>query len=82
MFNEGPGCFSWADEKKIYVKYTPCFPPCPCGTPSMRAPFKPYRDMCKNDKTKEYEPCIARVSQSVFAYCIRAWGYRCGRYFD
>ncbi|XGW15015.1 hypothetical protein V3C99_000918, partial [Haemonchus contortus] len=65
MYKEGPGCFTWTDDRKVYVKYVPCFNPCPCGTPSMRAPFKPYRDMCKNEKTGEYEPCIAKRESRV-----------------
>lgn len=59
MFNQGPGCFSWTDESHLYVEYVPCFRPCPCGTPSIKAPFPPYRDMCQK-KTGEYEPCTAR----------------------
>ncbi|EYC21876.1 hypothetical protein Y032_0018g3579 [Ancylostoma ceylanicum] len=59
MYAEGPGCFSWADEKKVYIKYVPCFHPCPCGSEAMKAPFKPYRKMCEK-KSHEYEPCTAR----------------------
>ncbi|VDN23129.1 unnamed protein product [Cylicostephanus goldi] len=59
MFEEGPGCFSWMDKKKFYVKYIPCFHPCPCGSDAMKAPFKPYREMCEK-RTHEYEPCTAR----------------------
>ncbi|CAJ0597952.1 unnamed protein product [Cylicocyclus nassatus] len=59
MFEEGPGCFSWIDKKKSYVKYIPCFHPCPCGSDAMKAPFKPYREMCEK-KSHEYEPCTAR----------------------
>ncbi|KAL6725996.1 hypothetical protein Aduo_008010 [Ancylostoma duodenale] len=59
MYAEGPGCFSWADEKKKYIKYVPCFHPCPCGSEAMKPPFKPYREMCEK-KSHEYEPCTAR----------------------
>ncbi|KIH55861.1 hypothetical protein ANCDUO_13972 [Ancylostoma duodenale] len=97
MYSEGPGCFSWADEKKTspggwccaptvtppqlaqkscarrvcvadgvdivggpkYIKYVPCFHPCPCGSEAMKPPFKPYREMCEK-KSHEYEPCTAR----------------------
>ncbi|KHJ79853.1 hypothetical protein OESDEN_20487 [Oesophagostomum dentatum] len=59
MFAEGPGCFSWTDERKFYIKYVPCFHACPCGSEAMKAPFKPYREMCQK-KNGEYEPCTAR----------------------
>ncbi|KAK6745099.1 hypothetical protein RB195_011668 [Necator americanus] len=57
MYFEGPGCFSWIDES--YIKYVPCFHPCPCGSEAMKPPFKPYRDMCEK-KNHEWEPCAAR----------------------
>ncbi|RCN37171.1 hypothetical protein ANCCAN_16929 [Ancylostoma caninum] len=59
MYAEGPGCFSWDDEKKINIKYVPCFHPCPCGSEAMKPPFKPYREMCEKN-SHEYEPCTAR----------------------
>ncbi|VDM82591.1 unnamed protein product [Strongylus vulgaris] len=59
MFDEGPGCFSYTDERKFYIEYIPCFHPCPCGSEAMKAPFKPYRDMCEK-KSHNYEPCTAR----------------------
>ncbi|WKY01867.1 hypothetical protein Q1695_015686 [Nippostrongylus brasiliensis] len=65
MYWEGPGCFSWTDESQQYVEYAPCFRPCPCNTPSMTAPFKPYRDMCQSDNG-DFEPCTARrVSRKI-----------------
>ncbi|VDL83847.1 unnamed protein product [Nippostrongylus brasiliensis] len=55
-------CLKWTEQ---YVEYAPCFRPCPCNTPSMTAPFKPYRDMCQSDNG-DFEPCTARrVSRKI-----------------